>query len=68
MEDARKRYQIICPYCGKTQYACKSIFHEMGMENGGRGICLECGKAMRLIFNQEVQEMKAEKWENPDKN
>ena len=35
MEDKRKRYEIICPHCGKVQYACKSIFHEWGVEDGG---------------------------------
>ena len=61
MEDTRKRYEITCPYCGKLQYACKSIFHEMGIEDGGRGTCLECKKVMRLIFCNEKQEMRAEK-------
>ena len=31
MKDSRKRYKIICPYCGKEQYACKSIAHELGI-------------------------------------
>lgn len=61
MEDTRKRYEITCPYCGKVQYVCKSIFHKMGVENGGYGKCLECKKIMCLIFNQKTQEMKAEK-------
>ncbi|MCX4351740.1 MAG: hypothetical protein OSJ60_08885 [Lachnospiraceae bacterium] len=58
-----KRYKIICPYCGRTQYACKSIFHEMGVADGGHGTCLECKEHMRLIFNEKEQLMKAEKWE-----
>ncbi len=60
--DKRKRYEIICPYCGKVQYACKSILHEMGVEDGGYGKCLDCGERMRLIFSEESQDMKAEKW------
>lgn len=38
MEDKRKRYQIICPYCGKVQYACKSILQEMGLQMQDTGI------------------------------
>ena len=63
MDDERKRYEITCPYCGKVQYACKSILHEMGIEDGGRGKCLSCGGAMCLIFNEELQEMKADRWQ-----
>lgn len=62
MSDARKRYEITCPYCGKVQYACKSIFHEWGIADGGHGTCLECKEFMRLIFNEKEQVMKAEKW------
>ena len=62
MEDTRKRYRIVCPHCGKVQYACKSILHEMGVEVGGHGKCLDCGERMRLIFSEESQDMKAEKW------
>lgn len=62
VEDTRKRYKIVCPYCGKVQYACKSIFHEWGMADGGHGTCLECKESMRLIFNEEEQAMRAEKW------
>lgn len=61
MED--KRYKITCPYCGKVQYACKSVFHEMGIADGGHGTCCECKKPMHLIFNEELQSMKAEIWE-----
>ena len=64
MEDTRKRYEITCPYCGKVQYACKSIFHVWGIADGGHGICLECKGFMRLIFNEKEQAMKAEKWES----
>lgn len=63
MKDNRKRYKIICPYCGKVQYACKSIAHEMGMSDIGHGTCLSCKGFMRLIFNEETQEMKAKQWE-----
>ena len=63
MEDTRKRYKITCPYCGKVQYACKSIAHELGMEQVGYGHCLECRGIMHLIFNYESQSMRAEKWQ-----
>lgn len=66
MEDTRKRYEITCPHCGKVQYACKSLFHELGVADGGYGRCLNCEEAMRLIFNEEIQAMRTEKWE--DKN
>ena len=62
-EDSRKRYKIICPYCGKVQYACKSIFHEMGIYDAGHGGCLDCKKPMRLVYNPETDKMQADKWE-----
>lgn len=40
----------------------------MGIANGGYGRCLDCGEAMRLIFDEEIQAMRAEKWDDPDKN
>ena len=40
MKDVRKRYEIICPYCGMVQYACKSIAQEEGLANLGHGVCL----------------------------
>ncbi len=64
--DMSKRYKIICPYCGKVQYACKSVFHELGVEAGGYGRCLGCRKAMRLVFSERLQAMKAERWEEVD--
>ena len=64
--DMSKRYEIICPYCGKVQYACKSIFHEWGVADGGHGCCLGCRKAMRLVFSERLQAMKAERWEEVD--
>lgn len=63
MEDKRKRYQIICPYCGKVQYVCKSILQEMGVADAGHGDCLECGGFMKLIYNQPADIMAAEIWE-----
>ena len=63
MKDTRQRYEITCPYCGKVQYACKSIFHELGVDDGGNGTCLECKGTMRLIFNEKEQTMKAVRWE-----
>lgn len=61
--DSRKRYKIICPYCGRVQYACKSIFHEMGLYDAGHGTCLECKGSMRLEYNPEADTMQADKWE-----
>lgn len=58
-----ERIMIICPYCGKVQCACKSIAHEMGLSDCGHGTCLKCKGFMRLKFNEDSQEMIAEKWE-----
>lgn len=66
-EDKRKRYQIICPYCGKLQYAEKSIFHELGMSEAGHGVCLKCIGAMRLVFHEQTDTMTAEKWKSAKK-
>lgn len=63
VEDNRKRYKIICPYCGKVQYACKSIMHEWGIEDAGHGGCLDCKGFMKLLYNAESDTMTAEKWE-----
>lgn len=57
--DVNKRYRITCPYCGKIQYTCLSIAHMWGIANGGRGICLECKKAMTLVFDYEAELMTA---------
>jgi len=61
--DLKKRYEIICPYCGKTQYACISILHTWGIADGGHGTCLDCKRSMRLIFDYKAETMTAEKWE-----
>ena len=61
-EHNQKRYKITCPHCGKIQYACKSILHIWGMYDLGHGICLGCNKLVRLIYNPETDEMRAEKW------
>lgn len=57
--DINKRYEIICPHCGKVQQACLSIFHTWGAADGGRGTCLDCKKNMRLVFDYETEEMTA---------
>lgn len=62
-KDKRKRYDIICPYCGKVQYACKSLAHEWGIADAGHGNCLKCGGFMKLLYNQENDSMTAEEWE-----
>ena len=63
MEDNKKRYEITCPDCGKTQYACKSIAHELGLSDVGHGVCLFCKCLMHLVFNEESDTMTAKKWE-----
>lgn len=63
MGDNRKRYEITCPHCGKIQYACKSIFHEMGAYDAGRGRCLGCGEPMRLQYDPKTDTMEAIRWE-----
>ncbi len=68
-ENKRKRYQIICPYCGKVQYACKSMLHEMGYNEAGHGTCMECKGFMKLIYNPKSDTMTAKEWETvkPDR-
>lgn len=63
MEDERKRYKIICPYCNKTLYACKSIAHTIGMTDLGHGTCLYCNGFMKLTYSSATDSMKAEKWD-----
>ena len=58
----RKRYRIICPYCGRVQYACKSMLHEMGYNEAGCGICMECRKFMKLAYSPESDTMTAGEW------
>ena len=64
MGDNRKRYKITCPHCGKIQYACKSIAHEMGIYNLGMGSCLECKNIMRLQYIPKTDTMEATRREN----
>lgn len=59
--DKRKRYQIICPYCGKVQYACKSMLHEMGYNEAGYGTCIGCKGFMKLVYNPKSDTMTARK-------
>ena len=37
-QDKRTRYKGICPECGRELWICKSIFMEMGI-NQGAGRC-----------------------------
>ncbi|MDE6365168.1 MAG: hypothetical protein K2L86_13060 [Lachnospiraceae bacterium] len=60
--DRGKTYKIVCPHCGKEQYACKSMFQEIGID-AGIGTCLHCQERMILIYNQENDTMAAGKWE-----
>lgn len=62
-KDKQKRYEIICPYCGKAQYACKSLAHDWGIADAGHGNCLKCGGFMKLLYNQKNDSMTAEEWE-----
>lgn len=55
----RKRHKIVCPNCGKTQYACKSIFQEIGID-AGCGRCLECNGFMKLVYDADKDVMIAE--------
>lgn len=59
MDDKRPRYPVICPSCKKTIYVCKSIFHELGMNEFGGGNCIHCGTHLHLSFAVETQSMKA---------
>lgn len=62
--DINKRYEIICPYCGKVQYACLSILHTWGIADGGRGNCSDCKKTMTLVFDYDAETMTAKTAEN----
>lgn len=61
-QDKRPRYRGICPECGHELWICKSIFMEMGF-NQGAGRCLNCKTLMRIQFNEERQEMDLAKME-----
>lgn len=56
-----KWYPIVCPYCGETQHSCKSIFHEMGYYELGRGTCIKCEKGMEIIYNPTTDTLIAKK-------
>lgn len=62
--DFNKRYEIICPHCGKVQYACLSILHTWGVTDGGRGTCTECKKSMKLVFDFSAEIMTAKAADN----
>lgn len=59
MEDNRPRYPAVCPNCYKKIYVCKSIGQELGMSDFGAGKCIYCDTLLRLIFDEENQNMKA---------
>lgn len=54
-----KRYKIICPSCGRVQYACKSILQKMGL-SVGYAACFYCNEMMQLIYCYETDSMTAE--------
>ena len=60
-DDDRKRYEITCPHCGEVQYVCKSIGQSIGLALFGFGICLDCNKAMNLIYDESNDIMRTEK-------
>ena len=51
-QDKRPRYKGICPECGHELWICKSIFMEMGF-NQGAGRCLNCNTLISIQFNEE---------------
>ena len=61
-QDKRPRYKGICPECGHELWICKSIFMEMGF-NQGAGRCLNCNTLISIQFNEERQEMDLAKME-----
>lgn len=63
-----KRYEIICPVCKKHLWACKSIFHDMGLNEHGAGRCSGCKSFLNLSFNPENETMKAVLYEDYLKN
>lgn len=56
---SEKRYKVICCNCNKEIYVTKSIFHDMGMFDLGRGRCLHCNTSLQLIYNPETDTMKS---------
>lgn len=61
-KDNRPRYECKCPECGKQLWVCKSIFHEMGLNDQGSGFCLHCGAFLRFTFEPETQIMTPAKY------
>lgn len=62
LEDKRKKYRCNC-LCGKTFYACKSIFHEMGILDRGGGSCPYCKKFFNLTVDEENNKMILMDWD-----
>lgn len=61
IKDERKRYECNC-YCGKTFYACKSIFQEWGILDKGHGSCPECKTFYNLSVDEENGKMILTEW------
>lgn len=66
-EGTRRRYEGICPVCGKKIYICKSLAMEIGI-NIGVGTCLHCKTFLHITFNPERQDMNLEKFEDYQAN
>ena len=54
-----KSYKIICPGCGKVQYACKSLGHKLGILDAGYGECLECALSLKIVYDPDKDDMTA---------
>ena len=61
IKDERKRYECNCK-CGKTFYACKSIFQELGQLDLGHGSCPECFAFYNLSVDEENSKMILTEW------
>lgn len=57
-----KRYPAECNVCGCQFEATKSIFHDMGIMDLGRGICPGCKTALNLTFDSKNQRMVSKTW------
>lgn len=63
MDKEEPKYEITCPYCKKEMFCHRSIFHYMGVEDGGIGTCIYCNKTMKLIYHIDEDKMTTAKWD-----
>lgn len=62
MKDEKERYKSRCSECGHEFYACKSIGHNLGINEAGCGSCSKCKTFLNLTFDEQNKIMKTTEW------